>query len=120
MLLFSDGIRFMNQCAKRGIDVVDIVQTERMNDIARRDLLYRSKEPVRRMSRKYEMSIEPLLSGHRYGKTHPYLKRDPGLLRNNDDRTVLFYRAAQRIKENANGRSLPGEMRGKLIRAASV
>jgi hypothetical protein len=88
--------------------------------ISRRERFDAAEAGIFEATRKQDMAVDPSPSNYERGQTHPYLKRDPCLLREHGDWPVPPGDAAQPVKNCANYRRISLEMGRKRVAATRV
>src|ERR1017187_5766345 len=91
-----------------------------MQMISRRERFDAAEAGIYEATREHDMAVYPVSSNDERGKTHPHLKRDPGLLREHGDWPVSPGDAQQLVEDRANRRRLSLEMGGKREAAARM
>jgi hypothetical protein len=120
MTLFAHSIRFGEPRGDFIIDFVDVLETKRVKVISRRESFDPAKAWALETTREDDMTVDPVSANDERGETHADVKRDPGFLRQNGDRSVFLRDGQQLVEDRADGFRLTGEMRGEGVSPAGV
>jgi hypothetical protein len=108
--LFADAIRFGEPCRDFSIDLLDALEPKRVKVISGRKSFDASESWVFEPPRENDVTVHPVSSDRKRGKTHSHLKRDTSFLRQDDDGSVLLRQRQQLVEDRAHGFRLAGEM----------
>ena len=120
MALLTNLIRLGQPCGHFGIHLISALEPKRMQMISRRERFGAPEAAIFNATREHDMAIDPVPSNNERGKTHPHLKRNPCLFREDDDWPVFPGDPQELVENSANGRRLSFEMGRKRVAATRM
>jgi hypothetical protein len=120
MPLFAHSIGFGEPSYDLLVDVVDALETKRVEMISRRESFDAAKARILQTTRQHNVAVHPVSADNEGGETHAHVKRDPGFLRQDSDRSGFLRDGQQLVEDCADGFRLAGKMRGERVATAGV
>ncbi len=115
MTLLADSIRFREPRRDLAVDFVDAGKTKSVEMISRRKSFDPAKPRIFQPACKDDMAIDPVSADDESSETHPDVKCDPCLLRQDSDRPVFLREGEKLVEDRAHGLRLAGEMRRERV-----
>jgi hypothetical protein len=120
MALLADAIRLGEPRRDFIPDLIDLLESKRMQMISRRESLDAPKARIIQAPRQNHVAVHPVLADDERGKTHPDLESNPRFLWQNRDRPVLLRDFQQLVEDRANTFRLTGKVRRQCMSSTGV
>ena len=120
MALLTNLICLGQPCGHFRIHVINALEPKGMQMISRRERFDAPEAAIFNATREHDMAVDPVSSNNERGKTHPNLKRNPCLFREDDDWPVFPGDPQELVENSANGRRLSFEMGRKRVAATRM
>lgn len=120
VLLVADEVRLGQPCAKIGVNVAGLGESEYVNVVTRRKGLNSTKPRVLETASEHHVTVKPGIPRRHLGKRHPNLKSDPSLLRENANRPDCADRGDDLVEERSDLRGPSAKVIGKFVPTARM
>jgi hypothetical protein len=120
MTLLADAIRFGKPARDFIVDLIDLLESKGVKMIARRKCFDAAEARIIQAPRQNNVAVHPVSANDERGKTHSDLKRDPSLLGQNRDRSVLLRDFQQLVENRADIFRLTGKVRRERMSPTGV
>jgi hypothetical protein len=120
MALLADAICLSEPRCDFIVDLIDLLESKRMQMISRRESFDAAKARILQAPRQNNVAVHPVLPNDECCETHPNLESDPRFLWQNRDRSVLLRNFQELVEDGADIFRLTGKVRRECMSPAAV